>query len=171
MPVKRHFLFFVFVAAILASYGTVRLLQTKNRPRLPAITFYDKGGHKVTLNDFKGRVVLVNVWATWCLPCVSELPSLDRLQAMMPEKKFAVVAISTDTTAQKTVIAFLRAHKIGHLAFYWDKDRQVPLRWRYAGLPTSFLLDRKGNTVARFDGPYDWDKGKLLQEIKALVYQ
>ncbi len=173
MPVKRQFLFFVFVAAVLASYGLVRALRGKSghASRLPAVTFYDKLDRTVTLEDFKGKVVLVNVWATWCTPCVAELPSLDRLQAMMPADRFRVVAISTDTTSRKTVMAFLRARKIRHLVFYWDKNRQIPLRWRYAGLPTSFLLDRKGDVLARFDGPYAWDKGKLLKEIKTLVYQ
>ncbi|MBU6475319.1 MAG: TlpA family protein disulfide reductase, partial [Alphaproteobacteria bacterium] len=122
MPVKRQFLFFAFVAAVFASYGAVRIWRAINGPSLPplpAVTFYDKLGHKVTLADFKGKVVLVNVWATWCPACVAELPSLDRLQAMMPEDKFSVVAISTDTTSQKAIMAFLRARKVGHLAFYW----------------------------------------------------
>jgi len=172
VPVKRHVLFFVFVAIALSSYVAVRAIKSGNHPdlpRLPAISFYDKSGAKLTLDDFKGRVVLVNLWATWCAPCVAELPSLDRLQKALPEDKFKIVAISMDTTSMKTVADFLKKRNVKNLTVYWDKDRQVPLKWTYEGLPTSFLLDRDGNTVARYDGPEVWDNDPELKDIRALV--
>jgi len=172
MTVKRHILFFVAVAAVLAFYVVVRTMVTGagSNPSvapLPAITFYDKSDEPVTLADFKGQVVLVNIWATWCGPCVAELPSLDRLQKS--EKGITIVAISVDTTSMKTVTDFLQKHGIKNLTPYWDKDQQVALKWKYEGLPTSFLLDRNGNPVKRYDGGYDWDKGSVLKEINAQI--
>ena len=126
-------------------------------------------GKDVDLSQFKGKVVLVNIWATWCPPCVAEMPMLDHLQKMMPFDKFTVVAISMDTTSMKMVTDFLKKQHIQNLTPYWDKDRQIPLKWKYEGLPTSFLLDRNGNLIKQYDGPYEWDRGDMLKEIKAQV--
>lgn len=172
MPVKRQFFFFAFVAIVLASYGAVRALQGETsaaKPSLSAVYFYDKSDKKVTLEDFKGKVVLVNLWATWCTPCVAELPSLDRLQKALPADKFVIVAISMDTSSMKAVGDFLKKRGIKNLDVYWDKDRQLPLKWKYDGLPTSFLLDRDGNTIARYDGPYVWDQDPVLKDIRERV--
>jgi len=173
VTVKRQVLFFLFAAAVLASYVAIRTITGGTGfekhvplPRLPAVSFYDKSGTKVTLDDFRGRVVLVNLWATWCPPCIAELPSLDRLQKMLPEDKFAVVAISMDTTSMEAVAGFLKKRSVKNLDVYWDKDRQLPLKWKYDGLPTSFLLDRDGNVMKRYDGPV---VGDMLNEVKTLV--
>jgi thiol-disulfide isomerase/thioredoxin len=166
MAVKRQFLFFIFVAALLASYGAVRMARearAPDLPGLPAVYFYDKSGQKKTLEDFKGKVVLVNLWATWCPPCIGELPSLSKLQEMFPPEKLEIVALSLDT---KDPGNFLHEKGARNLKSYWDKDKQVSLKWKYSGLPTSFLLDERGNTVARFDGPYEWDKDPALEKIR-----
>lgn len=174
MAVKHQVLFFAFAAVMLVSYVAVRTItgdtgfeKKDSLSRLPSLSFYDKSETKLTLDDFKGRVVLVNLWATWCPPCVAEMPSLDGLQKAIPSDKFAVVAISLDTTSMKTVADFLKKQHVKNLALYWDKDRQVPLQWKYAGLPTSFLLDRSGNIIKQYDGPANWDQGDVLKEIKA----
>ncbi len=185
VPVKRQILFFAammaFAVIVLASYGSVGAWLGGNSggnqagnhapwPPLAAAYFYDKSDKQVTLDDFKGRVVLVNLWATWCTPCLSELPALDHLQKLLPADKFQIVAIAMDTKlSMKDIAEFLKKHGVKNLAVYWDKDRQLPLKWQYDGLPTSFLLDRDGNIVARYDGPYQWDEGKVLDEIKSLV--
>jgi len=162
---------------VLASYGSVRAWQGENHgenrapwPPLPIVSFYDKSDKKVTLEDFKGKVVLVNLWATWCPPCIAELPALGRLQKALPPDKFTVVAISMDTKLPvKDIADFLNKHGAKSLAAYWDKDRQLPLKWKYDGLPTSFLLDREGNVVARYDGPYEWDRGDVLGVVREVV--
>jgi thiol-disulfide isomerase/thioredoxin len=172
VAVKRQVLFFVFAVLVAASYGVVRVAHGENRSplvRLPALYFYDKSGHKVTLDDFRGKVVLVNLWATWCTPCVAELPSLDRLQKMLPGDKFMVVAISMDNSSLKDIAGFLKKKGVKNLDVYWDKDRQAPLKWQYDGLPTSFLLDRDGNVVKRYDGPEVWDDKTVVKKIKDTV--
>jgi len=173
LPVKRDFLFFSLVIVCLtvvgSFYGVTRALRHQDQPPLPVVNFYDKSDKKVTLQDFKGKVVLVNIWATWCLPCQAELPALDHLQKLLPQEKFTVVAISLDTSSLKTVSGFLQKAHIQNLTVYWDKDREVPLKWKYAGLPTSFLLNRDGEVIAQYDGPYVWDKEPVLGKIKDLV--
>lgn len=136
---------------------------------LPPVTFYDADGKKVTLDDFKGDVVLVNLWATWCPPCVMELPALDKLQAKLKGRHFKVVAISMDRTSIDNVTSFLEQKKLDHLTAYWDKDRAIPSAWKYDGLPTSYLVGADGTVVQRFDGPYDWAEGKMFDLISAMT--
>lgn len=181
MRVKRQVLFFAvaagFAGIVLASYVAVRTVTGAGAGenhaallRLPVVYFYDKSGKKLTLNDFKGKVVLVNLWATWCPPCIAELPSMARLQKEMPADKFTVVAISMDTKlSMKEIAAFLKKNGAGNLEVYWDKDRQLPMKWKYEGLPTSFLIDGEGNTVKRYDGPVVWDEGETVREVRNKV--
>ena len=174
VPVKLHFQFLALTLVLiaLAAYGAVRYAGHNNatsQTRLPAIYFYDKSERQITLDSFQGKVVLVNLWASWCLPCVVELPALDRMQGQLPGDKFRVVAISMDKSSLQEIRGFLNARGVKNLDVYWDKDRQAPLKWRYEGLPTSFLLDRNGAMVKRYDGPYEWDREPLLQEIGALL--
>lgn len=170
MLVKRHFWFFLFAALVLVSYAVTRDMKMQSASgNLPSVHFYDKSGRRVTLDDFAGKVVLVNLWATWCTPCIMELPSLDRLSREVPPEDFAVVAISMDTTSMENVEAFLKKNGIKNVAPYWDKDRQVPLKWTYPGLPTSFLLDRRGKVIKQYNGGLEWDKGAILDEMRAAI--
>ena len=171
MPVKRLFLFFAFVAIVLASYGLVRenrVVKHPPRDHLATLNFYDKSGKQVTLDDFKGKIVLVDLWATWCVPCVIELPSLDRLQKALPTDKFEVIAISLDTSSMQDIQSFLKEKNIQNLQAYWDKDRQVPLKWKYAGIPKNFILDKEGGIISAFDGDYVWDRDVTIKQIRDL---
>jgi thiol-disulfide isomerase/thioredoxin len=136
---------------------------------LPETIFFDRTDSPMTLADYKGSVVLVNLWATWCPPCVAELPSLDRLQGKLGEKKFSVVAISMDRSSAEEIRAFLRDKKIEQLDFFWDKYREIASKWRFKGIPTSFLIDRDGNVVETFDGERTWDEGPLFEKITAML--
>lgn len=179
VPVKRYLPLLFFVLSILAAYVAVKgrppIKHNSQRQQVslfagpPDIHFYDKSENKVTLEGFKGKVVLVNLWATWCEPCVAEMPSLNRLQGMMPEDQFKVVAISVDRSSRKKVKDFLQNNGLDNLDLYWDQDRQIPLKWKYEGLPTSFLINREGAIVAQYDGPYEWDEEPLMGEIRALL--
>lgn len=175
MRVKLHFLLFALVVAgTIGGYMALRqgmlpvVLPGKAAESLPAITFYDKSDAPVTLDQFKGKAVLVNLWATWCPPCVHELPALDRLQEKMGGK-LAVVALSVDTSSSAELEAFLTAKGVKTLAVYSDRDKQVPLKWKYDGLPTSYLIDKNGNILRRYEGPYAWDQDEMLKEIGAAL--
>lgn len=136
---------------------------------LPDVIFYDAKGKAVSLADFAGEVVLVNLWATWCPPCVAELPALDTLQARLRDRGLHVVPISLDRKPVAEVAEFLAARRVEQIELYIDTDRQIPLKWTYAGIPASFLIGRDGVVIEQFDGPREWDKGEIFDHIAALL--
>lgn len=136
---------------------------------LPDAVFYDAEGRAVRLGDFAGEVLLVNLWAMWCPPCVAELPALDGLQAKLRDKGLHVVAISLDRKPVADVAAFLEERRVEQMKLYVDTDRQIPLKWQYAGVPASFLIGRDGVVIEQFDGPREWDKGEMLTKIEAVL--
>lgn len=169
--VKRHFYVLALALAAVLSYAAFEYAshyRAAPATRLPEMSFYDKLDRRITLDQLKGRVVLVNLWAAWCAPCVAELPALAKLQKKLAGKPFTVVAISMDKSSGKEIRHFLDQHGAGNLEVYSDKDRQVPLQWKYEGLPTSFLIDREGTFIKQYNGGYKWDGGPLLHEVTAL---
>lgn len=137
---------------------------------LPPVYFFDEKGEKTDVTAFAGQVVLVNLWATWCMPCVAELPALDRLQKKLDGRKFRVLPVSLDRqTEPEKLRAFFEKHKIENLSPYWDKNRDIPAAWDYDGLPTSFLLRADGKVARIFRGPVEWDKGETFDDISALI--
>lgn len=136
---------------------------------LPDAVFYDAEGRAVRLGAFAGEVLLVNLWATWCPPCVAELPALDSLQAKLRDKGLHVVAVSLDRKPLADVAAFLEERRVEQMKLYVDTDRQIPLKWQYAGVPASFLIGRDGVVIEQFDGPREWDKGEMLAKIEAVL--
>jgi len=125
-------------------------------------------GNETSLAEFSGKPVLVNLWATWCAPCVKELPTLDRLAG---DKGIAVVAVSQDSGPHASVEAFLASHKIVNLAAYQDaKSRLSAAIGPDAVLPTTFLYDANGREVWRYVGDLDWtspEAARLLAEAGA----
>jgi thiol-disulfide isomerase/thioredoxin len=122
----------------------------------PEIAFADGAGKTVSLADFRGRVVLVNLWATWCEPCIREMPSLDRLRAALPAQDLAIVLISQDRGGDKVVAPFFA--KLGlKLETYLDAKSTVGHAFEVRGLPTSILIDREGRELGRVEGALDWD--------------
>lgn len=134
---------------------------------LPEVTFYDENGQAVTLADFKGEVLLVNLWATWCPPCVAELPALDTLQARLRDKGLHVLPISLDNKPVADVAAFLAERRVEQMKLYIDSGRQIPMKWVYAGIPASFLIDRNGVVFEQFDGPREWAEGEIFSRIES----
>jgi thiol-disulfide isomerase/thioredoxin len=131
----------------------------------PPAPFQDSMGQPVTLESFHGKVVLLNIWATWCPPCVAEMPALDKLQADLGAEGLAVVAVSTDPQGIKKSAPFFRRAGITHLDLYNDTRDALPQALKVIGLPISVLIDRDGHVVGRMDGPAQWDS----PEAKALI--
>jgi thiol-disulfide isomerase/thioredoxin len=104
--------------------------------------------------DWRGRAVVVNFWATWCIPCVAEMPALDRLAAEAPE--FAVVAVSADRAGAEAVSPFLKAHGVSHLTALLDPHMEVGRAFAVAGFPTTLVIDAAGRLRGRLEGPADW---------------
>lgn len=121
----------------------------------PALAFTTREGAPKTLADFRGRLLLVNFWATWCGPCVAEMPSLDRLQARLGSR-LTVLAISEDRRGGEVVDPFLARLKLADLAIYLDTKNSALQTFGLVGLPTSILIDRDGRMVWRVEGGVDW---------------
>ncbi|GGF46681.1 thioredoxin [Aliidongia dinghuensis] len=140
------------------------ILQTPPAPA-PEVAFSDGENATLSFKDFKGKVALVNLWATWCAPCVKEMPSLDALMKARGGKDFAVVTISEDRTGRKVVDPFFEKNGISALPRYTDTDSAVGRAFHVRGLPTTVLLDRDGNEIGRFEGGADWAGSNALALI------
>jgi len=134
----------------------------------PPISFTDPTGNLASLADFGGKVVLLNLWATWCAPCRHEMPSLERLQSRFGDK-IAVLAVSEDFHGNRTVAPFIAKLGLSALKIYLDPKSKVGQAFHIDGLPTSFLLDRDGRLRGRLEGEADWTSPKMLAVIEPLM--
>lgn len=137
----------------------------------PANTFEAKGGKTANLAQFKGRVVVLNLWATWCAPCVKEMPELDRLQGMFPTKDLAVVTVSMDMAGWRAVEPFWEKRGLKNITPYLDKKNELALGFKARGLPLTVIYDRQGKEVARIAAPAIWDAKPAIDLIAVLVAQ
>ena len=122
----------------------------------PAAAFLDRAGKPVTLADFRGRPVLLNLWATWCAPCIAEMPALDRLQ-VRGEKTLTVLAVSQDLGGWRAVDGWAARRKWEGLRFHLDRENALALAYKARGLPLTVLYDARGREVWRLAGPAEWD--------------
>lgn len=134
----------------------------------PKVSFADAAGHKFDIADFAGKVVIVNLWATWCAPCRREMPSLERLQTRLGDK-ITVLAISEDTRGEKAVAPFVAKLGLKSVKIYLDPKSAVAQAFKVDGLPTSFVIGRKGRMLGRVVGEAKWDSPKMLATIEPLV--
>jgi len=153
---------------------------TAERPRLgefipgsppvpaPPISLVDLAGNTVSLSEFAGRLVLVNLWATWCEPCLREMPSLERMQSRLGDK-ITVLAISEDRGGSKTVEPFINKLGLKSFKIYLDPKSEAGRAFKVSGLPTSFLIDRVGRVLGRVEGAAEWDSPKLLEVLKSVL--
>lgn len=148
------------------SVGQMAAFVFKKAPEeIPEFAFQDKDGKSRSLKEWQGKVVLLNLWATWCAPCRKEMPSLDRLQAELGGDKFEVVAISADKTGIEGATKFLGQIKVEKLGVYADPTVRIHSGLKAIGMPASILLDAKGREIGRLVGPAEWDS----QEAKTLI--
>ncbi len=131
----------------------------------PPEVFTDRAGTRVRLADFEGRVVLLNFWATWCAPCVREMPSLDRLQAVLGDRGLSVVAVSIDRAGVKAIRPFAKRLGLARLGLYHDPGGALFRAFGVTGLPASFLIDPAGAILGAYAGPAEWDG----PEARALI--
>jgi thiol-disulfide isomerase/thioredoxin len=147
-----------------------RNFSLHDAPRtLPAIVFQDGQGRAVRLSDFRGKVVVLNLWATWCAPCREEMPTLDRLQGRLGGADFAVVALSVDFTGVQSVHDFYRQIGIKNLRVYIEPTSQVLDQLKVIGLPATLLLDRRGREIGRLLGSTRWDSPEMLKFLRGVI--
>jgi thiol-disulfide isomerase/thioredoxin len=150
--------------------GTLAKFTLAKEPKaLADLAFTDADDKPVKLADYKGKTVLLNFWATWCAPCVKEMPSLDKLQAEMGKDKFVVLPLSLDGPSKPKVAPFYADKKLANLGIYFDKGKKVLGALDISVLPTSVLVDPEGREIGRLEGDADWDKPEAIALMKAAV--
>jgi thiol-disulfide isomerase/thioredoxin len=155
-------------------HGEVAALTMAQKPfSVPDVTFKDAGGHDHKLGDWRGRTVLLNLWATWCVPCRKEMPTLDALQGELGGPNFEVVAVNIDTRDAQKPLAFLKEVGIKHLAYYTDTSAHVYEDLKTAGkafgMPTTLLVNRSGCEIGNMAGPAEWSSSDGVKLIQAAL--
>jgi len=133
------------------------------------VTFVDGDARDLSLADFSGKVVLLNIWATWCAPCRHEMPTLDRLQAELGGPDFEVIALSIDRKGASAVTAFYEEIGIEALQLYIDQSGAAQRALQVVGIPTTLLLDRDGKELGRLAGPAEWDSPEMVGFLRGLI--
>lgn len=136
---------------------------------VPQVAVTGPGGKLKNLKDFKGRYVLINLWAPWCGPCVKELPSLAALQRALPADRFVVMPVDVGREGQADAQDFLKAHSAGTLTTYIDSNAALLRAFGGYGLPMTVLIDPEGNEIARAEGAPDWAKPESVEYLRWLV--
>lgn len=156
--------------------GEVAAVNVARSPlKVPDLVFEDAAGARTSLADFRGRTVLLNLWATWCVPCRKEMPALDALQGKLGSKDFEVVAVNIDTRDPDKPKTFLRGLGVKHLAYYADPSAKVfqdlKAVGRAFGMPTTLLVDPQGCEIGTIAGPAEWASDDAVKLIDAALQQ
>jgi thiol-disulfide isomerase/thioredoxin len=156
------------------AHGEVAALTMARAPfRMPDLAFKDAQGREHKLSDWRGRTVLLNLWATWCVPCRKEMPALDALQAAVGGDKFEVVTINIDTRDPEKPLTFLKDTGVKHLAYYSDQSAKVFTELKMAGkafgMPTTLLIDPSGCEIGEMAGPAEWASADGMKLVSAAI--
>ena len=133
------------------------------------IQFNTEDGRSLNLEDFRGKTVLINVWATWCPPCVKEMPTLDRLQAKLGSDSFEVIALSIDRAGAPAIRRFFDKTGVENLAVYVDKTMLSATALRAIGLPATILINEEGKEIGRLMGPAEWDTPEIIEFLQGMI--
>jgi thiol-disulfide isomerase/thioredoxin len=155
-------------------HGEVAALALAQTPfRVPDLAFKDAHGGDRTLADWRGHTILLNLWATWCVPCRREMPALDALQADLGGPKFQVVAVNIDQRDPQKPLNFLKQVGVTHLAYYSDDSAQVFEALKTAGkafgMPTTLVIDPKGCEIGDMAGPAEWSSDDGVKLMRAII--
>ena len=158
------------VVAVPPAATTTEVFAATSAPMLvPELRFVDGAGRPRTLADFRGKAVLLNLWATWCVPCRKEMPALDRLQARLGGPGFEVVALSIDKKGLPVVQAFYAELGLKALAIYVDDSGSAVRAVGALGIPTTLLIDAQGREIGRAVGAKEWDTAAVVAAIEQRI--
>lgn len=151
------------------SGGTVSPMDSDTiiNSKAPDFTLKDMNGKNVTLSSFRGKVVLLNFWATWCPPCKAEMPDLNRLYRDAKRRGLEIIAVSTDRSIDH-IKDFLARNKVDFIILF-DENRTAARQYRVFSMPTTFLIDRNGVVVEKFYGEYEWTEPETKGKIEKLL--
>jgi peroxiredoxin len=168
------FLTFTVFLAVLSLKQDGSLLkfgeQASIKVGLPAPDFTYPGldGKMVSLSDYRGKVVLVNIWATWCKPCVDEMPSMEKLYQNLKGEDFEILAVSIDSQGSKVVAPFMKKYKLTFPALI-DSMGTIKKTYKTTGVPESFIINKDGFLVKKVIGPLDWSHPDVLSLFRELI--
>jgi peroxiredoxin len=158
----------ILIVMLAVGVGFIVMLQFKDSPfdpigdplpglSLPApnFTLPNLDGNNVSLTDYRGKVVLLNIWATWCAPCVAEMPSMQKLYQELKDEGFLILAVSLDESGVEAVKPFVKMHKLDFPVLL-DTKGEIKSLYQITGIPESFVIDKSGTIVERIVGPRDW---------------
>jgi len=147
-----------------------REIQSLVRVGVPApdFTFPDLNGKRVSLSDHRGKVVLINIWATWCAPCREEMPSMEKLYNRFKGEDFEILAVSIDSTGQKAVAPFMQKLNLTFPALL-DPEAKIRGLYTVTGIPESFIVDKKGIVIKQVIGAVDWATPEVFSFFQDLV--
>jgi len=135
--------------------------------KAPDFTLRDLQGKSIAFSSLKGKVVLLNFWATWCPPCKAEMPAMNRLYHEIKARGFEIIAVSTDTSLS-TIRDYLAKNRVDFPILH-DEKKSVSKQYRVFSMPTTFLIDRNGTIVEKFYGEYDWTDSDVRKQIEKLL--
>jgi peroxiredoxin len=171
----------ILIVLMVVGIGIIVLLQLKDSPLNPSgkpllgegvpapnFSLPDLEGKKVNLTDFKGKVVLLNIWATWCAPCVEEMPSMEKLYQELKGEDFELLAISVDEAGAEAVKPFMEKHKLGFPVLL-DTKGEIKNLYQATGVPESFIIDKYGMIVGKIIGPRDWADSRAIRYFRNLI--
>jgi thiol-disulfide isomerase/thioredoxin len=171
LPLLAFAALLAFVPRLLSTPAPSNFIVHDAPKTLPEIAITDGDGKVGALSDFRGKFVLLNIWATWCVPCRKEMPTLDRLQGQLGGPDFEVVALSIDRAGVNSVRKFYAEVGIQHLALRFDAAAEAPFKLGAVGLPTTLLIDRQGQEIGRLIGAAVWDSPEMIGFLKAEIPQ
>ena len=151
------------------SAAFVNLAWLDSPYEVPATPYVTEEGGTGTLAGFRGKAVVLNFWATWCPPCLKELPSLDRLAGRHGGDHLAVVTMAMDRASEERIREFHIEHGLANLGIYRDPTMRLARSMKLFGLPTTFLIDHKSQVVAQLVGEAEWDSPQALAVIQPLA--
>jgi peroxiredoxin len=166
---------------IIVGVGVLVLLQTKDNimnltgqamlgkgAKAPDFTLPGLNGEMIRLSDQKGKVVFLNIWATWCPPCVDEMPSMEKLYQQLKGDNFEMIAVSLDQNGSEAVIPFMRKHKLNFTALI-DSKGTLKNKYQTTGVPETFIIDKNGIIVEKVIGPRDWATPEAISSFQNLM--
>ena len=178
---KTNFRSIILVFMMIVAISILILLQTKDsylnlsgKPMLgkgaaaPDFTLPDLNGNSVSLSDYRGKAVLLNIWATWCPPCVSEMPSMEKLYQNMKEEDFDILAVSIDESGADDVVSFMKKYKL-NFTVLTDPQGSLNDKYQTTGIPESYIIDKNGRIVEKIIGPRDWAAPEIVRIFQELA--
>ncbi|MFT7432542.1 MAG: thiol-disulfide isomerase/thioredoxin [Alphaproteobacteria bacterium] len=163
----HNLIFSTLFYCIGAGTAQAQVMSFYEKPiQAPNVTWQNMTGDTISMADFKGKVVLLNLWATWCTPCIVEMPAFNFLQKRYAAGGFEVVAVAINDSAE-AIVPYLKKHKLNYITGYTDAHENVGKAFRPKSTPTTYLINRKGEVIAGKEGLSDWLSPEMMDLIES----